>query len=371
MAEVLDLNADKLKQIITSHKEKHFLYVKRRITPSVADSVRALDVDGVTFRTEFKRFYPTGEISSHIVGFTNVDDKGIEGIERVYNSLLTGTDGTKRYRKDAKGRKIEILADSYNDHGVRLTTTKLRFPRYILPEINTHRQFSRNASSSRAIPLQRQIEFVTSDPVYFFSPGYNKSGMQAGERLTPEDMAKVEKAWLEARDAAVKAAEVFAEVGLHKQHASRVLEPWLWQEIVVSTTDVDNFFKQRISELAQPEIDCLAVFWKEALDNSFSRYVPFGEYHLPYVTQDERDQWELSDLIKFSVARCARTSYLTPQGNYDPQKDRNLYDRLVTAKPPHWSPLEHVATPAHLPTTCGGNFKSWVQVRQLVEQSLG
>ena len=121
LAEVLDLNADKLKQIITSHKEKHFLYVKRRITPSVADSVRALDVDGVTFRTEFKRFYPTGEISSHIVGFTNVDDKGIEGIERVYNSLLTGTDGTKRYRKDAKGRKIEILAEEKSKEPQDLT----------------------------------------------------------------------------------------------------------------------------------------------------------------------------------------------------------------------------------------------------------
>lgn len=109
LAEVLDLNADKLKQIITSHKDKYFLYVKRRITPAVADSVRALDVDGVTFRTEFKRFYPTGEVFGNVVGFTNIDDQGQEGLEQTYDQWLTGISGKKTVVKDLLGQVVSDI----------------------------------------------------------------------------------------------------------------------------------------------------------------------------------------------------------------------------------------------------------------------
>ena len=109
LAEVLDLNADKLKQIITSHKDKYFLYVKRRITPAVADSVRALDVDGVTFRTEFKRFYPTGEVFGNVVGFTNIDDQGQEGLEQTYDQWLTGVSGKKTVVKDLLGQVVSDI----------------------------------------------------------------------------------------------------------------------------------------------------------------------------------------------------------------------------------------------------------------------
>jgi thymidylate synthase ThyX len=264
----------------------------------------------------------------------------------------------------------EVIADSYNDHGVRLTTSLLTFPRFILPEFNTHRAVSKNASSSRAIPLAKQIERLLSDTVFFLNPGYNKSGMQAAEPLSPEDEARVADAWLDARDAAIAAAKVFEEVGLHKQHANRVLEPWMHQTIIASATDLENFFHQRISDLAQPEINELAIVWKRALDESHSSHVPMGGFHLPFVTDEEKQEYRDSVLVKFSVARCARTSYLTPQGDYDPEKDLSLYDRLTTAQPPHFSPAEHVATPAHLAHVRGGNLRGWIQHRQFLETQL-
>jgi len=108
LAEVLDLDADELKQIITSRKDKKFLYIKRRITPMLAESVRALNMEGVVFRTEFKRYYPAGEILANVVGFTDVDDVGQEGLERTYDNWLTGTSGKKTVVKDLLG---QVVAD--------------------------------------------------------------------------------------------------------------------------------------------------------------------------------------------------------------------------------------------------------------------
>lgn len=110
LADVLGQNVNKLKVRVTKNPNKRFVYIERKVAPAMANYIRELKIPGIHLRKESKRFYPTGEISSHIVGFTNVDDKGIEGVERVYNQLLTGENGEKKYRKDAKGRKIEILS---------------------------------------------------------------------------------------------------------------------------------------------------------------------------------------------------------------------------------------------------------------------
>lgn len=110
LADVLDQDVNKLKIRVTKNPTKRFVYIERKVAPAMANYIRELKIPGIYLRKESKRFYPTGEISSHIVGFTNVDDKGIEGVERVYNQLLTGENGEKKYRKDAKGRKIEILS---------------------------------------------------------------------------------------------------------------------------------------------------------------------------------------------------------------------------------------------------------------------
>ena len=110
LADVLGQNVNKLKVRVTKNPRKRFVYIERKVAPAMANYIRELKIPGIHLRKESKRFYPTGEISSHIVGFTNVDDKGIEGVERVYDQLLTGENGEKKYRKDAKGRKIEILS---------------------------------------------------------------------------------------------------------------------------------------------------------------------------------------------------------------------------------------------------------------------
>lgn len=110
LADVLSMDVNKLTQRIVKNPSKRFVYLKRKVSPAMADYITALKIPGIRLRQESKRFYPTGEISAHVVGFTNVDDKGIEGVERIFDDLLTGEEGAKRFIKDAKGRKVEILS---------------------------------------------------------------------------------------------------------------------------------------------------------------------------------------------------------------------------------------------------------------------
>ena len=110
LADVLDQDINKLTARVLKNPRKRFIYLERKISPAAANYIKELKIPGIHLRKESKRFYPAGEISAHIIGFTNVDDKGIEGIERLYDKQLTGTGGEKRFRKDAKGRKIEIIS---------------------------------------------------------------------------------------------------------------------------------------------------------------------------------------------------------------------------------------------------------------------
>lgn len=109
LADVLDQDVNKLTAKILRNPSKRFVYIERQVSPAMSGYIQKLKIPGIYLRKESKRYYPSGEVSAHVVGFTNVDDKGIEGIEKVYDKLLTGKDGKKTYRKDAKGRKIEIL----------------------------------------------------------------------------------------------------------------------------------------------------------------------------------------------------------------------------------------------------------------------
>nr|WP_317615722.1 penicillin-binding transpeptidase domain-containing protein [Colwellia sp. C1TZA3] len=110
LADVLGQDVSELKARVTENPSKRFVYIERKVAPAMAGYIQELKIPGIYLRKESKRFYPAGEISAHLVGFTNVDDKGIEGVEHVYDQLLTGENGEKKYRKDAKGRKIEILS---------------------------------------------------------------------------------------------------------------------------------------------------------------------------------------------------------------------------------------------------------------------
>lgn len=251
--------------------------------------------------------------------------------------------------------------------------------RFVLAEFNTHRMFSRNSASSRAIPIKKQIERVTSDPAIPVEWGKNQAGMQADEVFDPHGPEAFEclAKWLSARDAAVAAAKELDAIGVHKQIVNRLLEPFMWHTVIftTSTDGLENFFDQRCtsrSPLAQPDMRAFADKVLEAYEASTPELrVGANTWHLPYIQPDEIDSVPILTKIKASVARCARVSYLTHDGVRDIKKDLDLYHKLVTAKPMHASPLEHVAHVQRLlpddPMSYDlGNFDGWGQWRHLV-----
>lgn len=261
-----------------------------------------------------------------------------------------------------------IIADSIAPNGVRLTTFQICFQRFILPEFNTHRRFSRNASSSRAIPTKTLLAQVFNDPAFPISFGQNQPGMQAGAELVGWRLTAAKLVWGLSAKAASLSARVLGALGVHKQTANRVVEPFTWSHVIVSSTDWENFFNLRCHEDAQPEIRQLAELMREALAASLPIYCTNGDWHLPYITDQERIDYPVRDLIKMSAARCARVSYLTHDGkNPSRDKDLSLYDRLVGSVPLHASPVEHQATPTPSAADAGGNFNGWKQHRQDVE----
>jgi thymidylate synthase ThyX len=264
-----------------------------------------------------------------------------------------------------------ILADSGSSAGHRLTTFQITFPRFVLAEFNTHRMLSRNSASSRAIPVEKRIAMIESDPFVPEAFAANKHGMQAGEALDEAEQEKCREIWLNAADNAAFHASCLAEMGVHKQWANRLLEPFAWHTVIVTATEWANFWALRISEHAQPEIRIIASMMRQCFDESVPSHVTQGEWHLPLVGREYGDgpNAVLSHpdrFVKICVARCARVSYLTHEGVRDPEADLALYDRLVSSG--HMSPLEHAARPMtaaelSIGRWCG-NFRGWVQHRK-------
>jgi hypothetical protein len=260
-----------------------------------------------------------------------------------------------------------VIADSLSETGVRLTTIEATIHRFVLAELNTHRVFSRNSASSRAIPVARQIEGVLTDPAVPIEFGTKQAGMQAGPALEGAERQRALRAWLGARDAAVASARELLALGVHKQVANRLLEPFLWHTVIVTATSWEGFFAQRCSPLAQPEIRAAADAMRDARSASVPAEVANGDWHLPYITdQDRAEVGDRTLLQKVSAARCGRVSYLNHEGRRDLDDDLGLYERFVLADPPHASPLEHVATPAGSTDLPVGNLSGWAQLRHRV-----
>lgn len=259
-----------------------------------------------------------------------------------------------------------VLLDSIGPAGVRLTTLEVTFPRFVLAEFNTHRILSRNSASSRAVPTSKLLEKVENDPVLPLEWGRNKAGMSADDVLDPGDEEVAKSVWLSARDAAIEHARRLMELKVHKQELNRILEPFLWHTVIVTSTGWDNFFTLRCAPTAQPEIREAAVRMRAALAASTPRRVAHGQWHLPLVQDDERSL-DIETQKKISAARCARVSYLTHAGTREIEKDIELHDRLKSDR--HLSPFEHVATPAH-DTEFHANFRGWIQMRREIEAAL-
>lgn len=265
-----------------------------------------------------------------------------------------------------------ILASQGPDHKP-IYTVRMRYPRIIHGEVMTHRVFSRNARSSRAVPVKTMLLECTTIPYVPWHWGKNQSGMQASEKcdaLIPYEgegvyfsAATREQLWLHARDAAVNVAEAYMEMGYHKQIPNRLLEPFSWIDTLVTSTEWDNFFWLRDHKDAEPHLQDLARLVKQAVDAAKVQELKTEEWHLPYIKEidiydlfvnpskdvdrmiDELgcDEEEILNMI--SAARCARISYKPFNGDASYEKELERYEMLVSSDRVHASPTEHQATP--------------------------
>lgn len=273
----------------------------------------------------------------------------------------------------------KVVTDSVNEWGNRLTTLQVVCHRFVLAEFNTHRVFSRNSASSRAIPVEKQLERIMYDPARPLEWPAEQPGMQGGAELVGQDLEDAQYLWDQAGAFVCGLVDMYLlehpdkSGRLHKSLINRLLEPFMWHTICVSSTEWDNYFLQRCSPLAQPEIRAASERMQSVMAESVPTELGEDQWHLPYVNEEdivECDERGL-DVRHVSAARCARTSYLTQEGTRDLAEDVKLFERLANPGegPPHASPLEHVATPrvdTDYEHEVLGNFEGWHQLRHEV-----
>ena len=267
------------------------------------------------------------------------------------------------------------------ESGVRLRTWLLEYPRIIHGELLTHRVFSKNSASSRAIPIDKVIAMVETDPAEPVHWGANQAGMSA--RVEVEDKEAARRAWKEASLAAVEQARKLQSLGLHKQVVNRVLEPFQWMRVVLTGTEFENFWWLRDHPDADPTLQRLASLMHEIDKASKPNLLKEGEWHLPFVESSRvngrqvfKDGMQLADALKLSVSLCAQTSFRKQDDSLE--KATDLYKRLVESEPCHSSPTEHQALCAtegnlegwtHMAANgslWSGNLRGWVQYRQTI-----
>lgn len=303
------------------------------------------------------------------------------------------------YKVVVKGKGnivARIVADSSNKNGNRITTFELEYHRFIHSEVMTHRLFSRNAMSSRAVPISKMIEQVRNNPATPIHWGKNQAGMQADNMLMDESLENAKRQWRQSAIYAASQAEVMSNIGAHKQIVNRLLEPFQMMKTVLTATEFDNFFWLRCDPDAQPEIQELANCMFEAMKQSQPEVLESGQWHTPYVEHvfkgGKFESYCLTDeddnIIKLlteeeakaiSASCCAQVSYRTLNNTYE--KAMDIYDKLASGRKVHASPFEHISTPmSDSPSHEGGvthkdnvgnywsgNFKSWIQLRQTLD----
>ena len=286
------------------------------------------------------------------------------------------------------------LASRNAETGDTLYTFVLRYPRIIHSEIMTHRVFSRNAASSRAIPCKKLRRIVLDDPAVPFYLGANQKGMQAGEDIKGWRYNLLRGIYKAARYPAVAAHWLAEKLGAHKQFGNRLLEPWMWMEVVLSATELDNFYSLRCHKDAEPHFQELAKAMRELTisadrilnevyclkerrtsgsaygfdDIGFCQILKIGEWHTPFI---EDASMPLADALIVSPARSARVSWYLPESGKlsTLDQDKSTYNKLAGSTPIHASPFEHVAQvlyrkPAHY----YGNFDApFAQLRGLIQ----
>ncbi len=308
-----------------------------------------------------------------------------------------------------------IIKDSISDAGTRLTTYEVCYPRMVHQEMLTHRVFSRNSASSRAIPVSKMLSRIKEDPAMPVYWGKNQAGMQAAQELHEQELEDAKAVWLEARDSAVEYAEKLQSMDVHKQLVNRITEPWMWITVLVTSTTFTNWDKLRDHKDAQPEIRHLAAMMVSERKKSDPTYLRPGDFHLPFWQEEDEQHLGRGDVVEstqhfsgtstfevdtlqwvrvmVSSGRAARLSYLTHHGKRDLVEDGGLARRLI--EPGHMSPFEHAAmamsrdgwnswvrgeferhmrssTHHHLITPIElGNFVGWKQARKFISGESG
>lgn len=296
----------------------------------------------------------------------------------------------------------KIIADSINAFGIRITTFELVYPRMIHSELMTHRLFSRNAASSRAIPISAVIEQVRNNPAVPSHWGKNQPGMQARVELEGIELDACKAIWNDAMLSAVMHTERMTGINAHKQVANRILEPFVHMNTVLTATEFNNWWWLRDHDDADPTIHELAQVMRAEYDSSEPLLLAHGEWHMPYVMwwrgendtqifQDEdSNDISVEEALKISASCCAQVSYR----KNDPSlaKAEDIYDKLVSMEPVHASPFEHQAKCCasiledinrnnhqwHEGIThidrygnwWSGNLKGWIQHRQLIPNNV-
>ena len=336
----------------------------------------------------------------------------------------------------------KIVADSIDPRGNRITTFVLTYPRIIHAEMMTHRVFSRNAASSRAIPFNKMVKSVLDDPFIPIAWQKDHKGMQGTEYFTESEFIDIEpeyaedpnvtnvlaiphlkSMWLHAKESAISMSVALNKSKSTKQLCNRLLEPYQWYTCLVTTTELENFYKLRcpqytngydetfrsrkdyINGTAEPEmyptsevgwwsisksgaeihIQALAEAMWDAKNESIPKSLKAGEYHLPFIDKmntsgDDADNlWQaIKDNhprgvyeyfttpyeVFVATARCARLSYMTFDGDIDYDKDIKLHNQLLESK--HASPMEHCAL-CQNDNLWYSNFKGWKSYRKILE----
>jgi len=325
----------------------------------------------------------------------------------------------------------KIVLDSINERNERITTFRLTFPRFILPELNTHRLFSRNSASSRAIPFKKMVDMVENDPFIPIAWQKNHSGMQGNEYITdPKTLKFLKDEWINASHLALNQAEALDTVGCTKQITNRLLEPFMWHTVLVTATNYNEFFELRCPKYefggqtayswkdfikindcvdedfsiidrlkcsisgAEIHIQALAESMWDEMQSSVPNKLKAGEWHIPF--GDKFDNKLLEEIacpqpfdynegrilmakLAISTARCARLSYMTFDNEINYQKDIELHNILLESK--HLSPFEHccraMTDREHLEWSKGpdehksfgwaANSKGYIQYRTILE----
>lgn len=265
--------------------------------------------------------------------------------------------------------KAVILLDSVNEAtGDRLTTFKISFPKCLLAELNTHRMLSRSVSSSRAIKSSVMRKRILNESFRPINWSANNPGMQSNSDLTGIKKTIASIAWNGNKFTSLFWHWLAGDIaGLHKQHANRLIETYLYVDAIVSSTTWDNFFNLRAHRDAQPEFQEVAHIMKELYRSNEPKVLRIGEWHMPLLRDVDKEMYSLEQLKNISSARCARTSYFLTDGSIsNPEADLKLCERLAGSDPKHLSPFEHVAI-ALPDSTQSGNFTGWGQYRKELE----